>query len=454
MNILIVDDQRSARLVLRDILQRAGGLVLYEAASLDEARRRLAGTSIDVALIDIRLSADGHDRDGLTLISEIRARHPSTAAIVVTVLSEMAEIRRAIRGGAYDYILKDELCDELVLPVIAELRSRRRLEAEVLELRSRGAADAVRSLIGDSPAMERLRTAIRRVALSDRAVLVTGPTGSGKELVVRAIHALGPQPNEPLLDINCGAIPEQLIEAQLFGHEKGAFTGADRRQVGFFGAAGRGTLFLDEIAELPLGLQAKLLRVLESGRFRPVGSTVERSFAGRVVAATHASLEERVREGRFREDLFYRLNVLQVHVPGLDERKEDIGALIEHFARRQRRPMTFTAEALQALGRASWPGNVRQLRNLVDRLAVFCDEETITVEALATIAGPQKPIGDASVSLRAIAAAILDQVQDADPLGAIEKALIYEALARAGGTRTGAAQLLGVDRKVIERRLK
>src|SRR5262249_50771470 len=229
-----------------------------------------------------------------------------------TAYQEIAEIRMAMRVGAYDYILKDDLCDELVLPVLTGLRSRRRLETELRELRARrqDAEPMTGRLVGVSPAMQQLRETIRRAALSDRPVLVIGPTGSGKELVVDALHTLGPHPDHPLLDLNCGAIPEPLMESQLFGHAKGAFTGADRDQQGCRTLVGRGALFLDEVAELPLAWQAKLLRVLETGVFRPVGSAAQGRFEGRVVAATHADLGERVQGGSFREDLFYRLNVL------------------------------------------------------------------------------------------------------------------------------------------------
>jgi DNA-binding NtrC family response regulator len=291
------------------------------------------------------------------------------------------------------------------------------------------------------------------VALADRPVLVTGPTGAGKELVVGALHALGAHPDEPLLDLNCSAIPEALMESQLFGHEKGAFTGADRRQEGYFTLVRQGTLFLDEVAELPPPLQAKLLRVLETGRFRPVGSPTEARFTGRVVAATHADLADRVRSGRFREDLYYRLNVLAVIVPPLADRREDIPALVAHFCRDQRRPISFSSGALEMLGRAPWPGNVRELRSLIDRVAVFADAEVITPEVLAPfLPGAPAPAADAS-DLRATAQAIL-RLPIENKLEAIEEALVAEAMALADGNKTAAARLLGVHRKAVSRRIE
>jgi DNA-binding NtrC family response regulator len=458
MKILIVDDQASARIVLASIVSKLPDSEIVEAASLAEARTLLENQAIEVALVDLRLTADPRNRDGLTLVELIR-NQTTAVPIIVTASQEMAEIRMAMRVGAYDYILKDDLCDELVLPVLAGIRSRRRLEREVRELRARRPAaepEAAR-LVGISPPMEVLRETIRRVALSDRPVLVTGPTGTGKELVVSAIHTLGPHPDEPLLDLNCSAIPESLMESQLFGHERGAFTGADRRQEGTFALVRQGTLFFDEVAELPPSLQAKLLRVLETGRFRAVGAAAEQRFAGRVVAATHADLGERVRAGRFREDLYYRLNVLTVRVPALVDRPEDIPALVAHFCRGQHRTLHFSTAALDLMARASWPGNVRQLRNLVDRLAVFADDDLVTPEVVSAFLqeptdAPSGAGSGGAPSLRAAAQSVLRLPLD-NKLEAMEEALVAEAMALADGNKSAAARLLGVHRKAVSRRV-
>jgi DNA-binding NtrC family response regulator len=451
MRVLIVDDQSSARLVLAAIVAKLGDTEILEAGSLDEARRLLETEPLDVALLDLRLSADARNRDGLTLVEEIRAR-TEVIPIVVTAYQEMVEIRRAMQLGAYDYILKDDLCDELVLPVLAGIGNRRRLEREVRELRARrpDAEPIATRLVGVSRPMEQLRETIRRAALSERPVLVTGPTGSGKELVVGALHTFGPHPAEPLLDLNCSAIPEALMESQLFGHRKGAFTGADQHQQGYLTLVQQGTLFLDEVAELPLLLQSKLLRVLETGRFRPVGAPTESRFEGRVVAATCADLAERVRTGRFREDLYYRLNVLTIRVPPLADRPEDIPALVAHFCSGQTRALRFSESALQMLARASWPGHVRQLRNLVDRLAVFADEDLVTPEVLVTFLHDGPPSDRQEQTLRTAAATILRLPVD-NKLAAIEGALFAEALALSGGNKSAAARLLGVHRKAVSR---
>jgi DNA-binding NtrC family response regulator len=452
MNVLIVDDQRSARHILTSVLGTFPGLSLHEAGSLDEARQALTQHAIDVAFIDIRLNADARNRDGFTLVREVREK-TNAIPIVVTAYNQMGDIRTAMRLGAYDYILKDELCEELVAPVIDALRDKQRLEREVLELRARRVpTEMPDGLVGASAAMDRLRAAIRRVAVSDRPVLVLGATGSGKEVVVRTIHALGAHPEEPLLDINCGAIPETLMESLLFGHERGAFSGADRRQEGFFTAVRRGTLFLDEIGELPLSLQAKLLRVLESVRYRSLGATVEQRFAGRIVVATHRDLEQLVAAGRFREDLFYRLNVLVVRVPALEDRRDDIPLLVAHFVKQQSRPLRFSPEALEVLARSSWPGNVRQLRNVVDRLAVFAEDDWVTPEALADLGEGRTGAQPAEGSLDALARAIL-RLSMPNKLAAVEGALVAQALVMTGGNKSAAARLLGLHRKSLERRV-
>ena len=453
MKVLIVDDQTSARRVLSAIVGKLDGVEIQEADSLEAARRAIEGQAFDVALIDLRLGPGARNRDGLTLVEEIRAR-TAVVPIIVTAYQEIGEIRMAMRVGAYDYILKDDLCDELVLPVLTGLRSHRRLEHEVRELRARrpDAEPVTGRLVGVSPAMQQLRDTIRRAAVSDRPVLVTGPTGSGKELVVEALHTLGAHPDHPLLDLNCGAIPEALMESQLFGHAKGAFTGADREQQGYLTLVKQGTLFLDEVAELPPALQSKLLRVLETGVFRPVGSSAQSRFEGRVVAATHADLAERLRAGVFREDLFYRLNVLAVHVPPLADRREDVPALVAHFCRGQKRALRFSEAALAMLANAAWPGHVRQLRNLVDRVAAFADDDMVTPEALTPFL-TESPASNTNADVLQSTAQNILRLPIENKLEAMEEALIAEAVRLSDGNKSGAARLLGLHRKAVSRRL-
>jgi DNA-binding NtrC family response regulator len=451
VRVLVVDDEKAARLRLIRILSALEDLEIREAGTLEEARAALAEGGVEVALIDMRLARDMRNRDGLALVGEVRAQ-TTAVPIVVTASHDMAEVRAAMRLGAYDYIIKDELTEEMVLPILHGLRNTRALEREVIQLRVRQGADVKMGLVGTSPAMQRLRDMIQRVALSDRPALITGPTGSGKELVVRAIHALGRDPSQPLLDLNCGAFPATLIESQLFGHERGAFTGADRRHDGFFTAVGAGTLFLDEIAELPIDLQAKLLRVLETGTYRPVGMSSTLKFRGRIVAATLADLEACVAKGQFREDLYYRLNVLEVSTPSLEERRSDIPALVAHFASMLKRPLHFTAESLEILQLAPWPGNVRQLRNFVDRIEVFATETTITPAVLASATRQQKASEAKGRPINELARAVLSLPEGIDKLRMMEQALIDEALRLSDGNRTAASRMLGVHRKVVSRR--
>jgi DNA-binding NtrC family response regulator len=312
--------------------------------------------------------------------------------------------------------------------------------------------DVGSTMKGSSNAMVRLSELIAKVARSQRPVLVTGPTGSGKELVVRELHRQSSRSAGPFLDLNCAAIPDSLMEAQLFGHERGAFTGADRRREGYLAAVGEGTLFLDELAELGLTLQARLLRVLETRSYRRLGSVVSEEFRGRIVAATHADLDDRVRLGSFREDLLYRLNVLVVRVPSLDERREDIPELARHFAAAQSRDLIFSADALSLLSSAPWPGNIRQLRNTIDKLAVLAEEGPVTAsvlrETLGLCAAPTTTI----TPIDALAARIL-KLDVNDKIAAIRNALVLEALRQSEGNKAQAARLLGVHRKVVERRL-
>jgi DNA-binding NtrC family response regulator len=450
MRILIVDDDRSARRLLVRVVEQLSDVELHEASGLEESRLVLAQHPIEVALIDLRLGSDSENRDGLQLVQEARQR--GVVPLVVSGFADLLEVRAAMRVGAFDYLLKEDISAESVLPVLEELRRCRRLEKEVIELRARKNEHGPCGLVGSSTAIQRLRESIKRVALSDRPVLVTGPTGSGKELTVRAIHQLGANPEAPLLDLNCGALPATLIESQLFGHERGSFTGADRRHSGFFSVVENGTLFLDEIGEMPLDLQAKLLRVLETGTFRPLGSNANKRFAGRVVAATHVDLEARVQERRFREDLFYRLNVLEIQVPSLDDRCDDIPALVAHFVSLQGRRLSFTAEAMEKLTNARWPGNIRQLRNLVDRLAVYAPDGPVTPEVLDAVVGPSRTRGADAAAVE-LAREVL-RSDAPDKLKRVESILIEEALTLADGVKSKAARLLGVHRKVIERRLE
>jgi DNA-binding NtrC family response regulator len=461
LKVLIVDDERMALRSLAGVLQSLGNLELHRASNLGEARQILEEVVLDIAFIDLQLSQDIRNRDGFTLIQEIRGRY-QTVPIVVSSHSQPTEIREAMKLGAEDYVLKTEV-DQRVPIILKELRRKLDLHQELLDLRARGAPDSNLGLIGTSVAVQNLRALIQKIATATFQepvpVLIHGPTGSGKELVAQALHKLGPHPSEPFFDINCGALAETLVEDQLFGHVRGAFTDATQDQDGYFTLVRRGTLFLDEVAELSPALQTRLLRVLETRRFRPVGPTArEQLFQGRVVAATHVDLKERVRSGRFREDLFHRLNVLFIRVPALSEHREDIPALVQHFASRHPRPLHFTQEAIELLCQRPWPGNVRELRNAIYRLTILADSECIDAETLdryLPLESNEVTGDELEELLRQMARQLLAlPLPGQDRSYVITKALVLEAMEQARDNKTEAGKKLGWNRKAVERFLK
>ncbi len=301
--------------------------------------------------------------------------------------------------------------------------------------------------LGRSAAMTGVHGMITRLANADAPVLIRGQTGVGKELVARALHDRGARRGEPFVAVNCSTLPATLFESIFFGHARGAFTGADRRAPGELELAGRGTLFLDEIAEVPLEVQPKLLRVLEQGRYRPLGGDEDRDLEARVLAATHVDLEARIDEGRFREDLYYRLNVVSLEVPPLAARREEIPHLAALFAGDR---LAFTDEALAWLARRNWPGNVRELRNAIERIALLSDEDLVTVNVLEALVPPRRRRSEVD----ALVTAVLESSVAGSKLEHLEQALIARALELSDGVRARAARLLGVDRKVLDRRVR
>jgi two-component system response regulator HydG len=310
----------------------------------------------------------------------------------------------------------------------------------------------LRALTGDGPAMRAVRLAIQQVAHTDSTVLIRGETGTGKELVARAIHEASARRNQPFVAVNCSALPGTLIESLIFGHERGAFTGADRRARGQFELAGGGTLLLDEIAEMPVDLQAKLLRVLEDRTFRPLGSENSVPLRARVLAASHVDLEARIAEGRFRQDLFYRLNVVSIELPSLVERDDDVPELVQAFASRLQRKLRFTEAAMAWLSHRPWPGNVRELRNLVERLALLAEDDVVDVPTLEVLCGPVTAV-QARTEIDRMARSLLALPERlGSKLAVIERAVLHHAIETCGGNKSAAARMIGVDRRVLERR--
>jgi two-component system response regulator HydG len=453
VKILIVDDQRSARRVLRHLLAELPNIELIEAGSVDEAKERVETQGPDAMLVDIRLSNDPTNRGGLDFLRWVRASGRATPAVMVTGSTELIEIREAMRQGAQDYVLKDELSPEMIVPIVEGIRERIELRSEVKKLRQH--IDEVwgpTAFVGTSPAIERVKRLVARVADADAPVLIVGETGSGKEMVARAIHHAGRRAAHPFLAVNCSALPGSLIESLIFGHHRGAFTGAVQRIRGQLELAGEGTLLLDEIAEMPVELQAKLLRVLEDRRFRPLGSEEELPLRARVIAATHVDLELAMAEGRFREDLYYRLNVVSLQVPPLADRGDDIVELIHSFGTQFQRKLRFTDAAVEWLRRRRWPGNVRELRNAVERLALLADSEAIDVADLEDLVGAQ--LGDGAREVDRMARAILAlPARIGSKLDLIERAVLHHAVEMCSGNKSAAARLLGVNRKSLERKL-
>jgi DNA-binding NtrC family response regulator len=453
MKILVVDDQRSARRVLRQILGVLEDIEILEAGSVAEAVAAVELSSPDLLLLDIRLSDDPRDRGGLEILRTVRSSGRSTPAVIVTSSTELAEIREAMRHGAQDYVLKDELSPEMLLPIIEGLRERMSLRGEVTRLRERvDKSWGTAAIVGSSVAMDRVRRLVSRVADANCAVLIRGETGSGKEIVARALHETSGRRDQPFIAVNCSALPGALIESLIFGHERGAFTGADRRVRGQLELARAGTLLLDEIAEMPAELQAKLLRVLEDRRFRPLGAEAEMPVRARIVAATHVDLERRIADGRFREDLYYRLNVVTIDIPPLAERGNDLVELLLTFCSDMPRRIQFTEGAITWLARRKWSGNVRELRNVVERIALLSETDIIDVAVLEELVR-ERSSGDWVHEIDGIAKKLLAlPAHLGSKLEVVERSIVQHAIEMSGGNKSAAARILGLDRKAFERK--
>jgi DNA-binding NtrC family response regulator len=446
IQLLVVDDDRAMREMLASLFKERGYWV-EEAANVDAALARLADQEFDVVLSDIRMPG----RSGVELVGALRQLRPATPVILMTAFGSVDSAVGALRAGAFDYITKPFEPDAVTFAV--ERAVERRVLAEQ-NARLRLAVDRTASmgeLIGASPAMREIFAMIERVAHSRSSVLITGESGTGKEVVARTIHFRGPRAEQPFVPINCTAIPEGLLESELFGHVRGAFTGAHTTKRGLFEKANGGTLFLDEIGDLGPGLQAKLLRVLQDREIRPVGGTQSVQVDVRIIAATNKDLEAEIAAGRFREDLFYRLNVIPLHIPPLRERPEDVPALVEGFLRRhaEGRRRYFSPEAMELLKAQPWRGNARELENVVERAIALTDAETIPPEdvplARAASAAPAASADPGDGALRAWA-------QQGLRLHDLEERYIDAVMGFTGGNKVRAARILGIDRKTLYRR--
>lgn len=445
IRILIADDEESIREVLSIMLQREGYQVEVARDGV-EAVHLLQDQMFDLVISDIKMPR----MSGMELLAKIRERTSETMMIMITAFSSTEEAVEAMKQGAYDYITKPFRNEEIRL-VIKNALERKQLRRENVALRKELTQRySISGLIGKSKSMQHVFDLIERVAANRVNVMVTGESGTGKELVARAIHFTSDRRDQPFLPVNCGAIPENLLESELFGHEKGAFTGAVQQKPGLFEVAGSGTLFLDEIGELPAMMQVKLLRALQEREIRRVGGTKNISVDARIIAATNKSLESEISSGRFREDLFYRLNVIRIELPPLRDRREDIPLLIEHlFAKvTGRNKVSICEKALQRLIDYSWPGNIRELENCIERCVVLGHVDRIDEGGLP----PQLLVSSANVSsdLPEIPASGFDLDQY---IGEIEKSLLLQALHKSSGVRKHAADLLGISFRSIRYRL-
>jgi DNA-binding NtrC family response regulator len=433
--LLIVDDDDLLREALVRRFQRHG-MTVISACSGEEALSKAARTRCDVALLDLHLPGI----TGIELLEKLNEVQPEIEGLLLTAHGSIETAIQAMKRGAYDYLTKPFHLPEL------EIHIQKAYEKVLLKRREQQWIEHLRYesprylLIGSSPSMQRVVQLIQKVAPTEATVLVRGASGTGKELVARALHFNSPRRDRPLVTINCAALQETLLESELFGHEKGAFTGAVQTKPGLVEVAEGGTLFIDEIGEMAAGLQAKLLRVLENGHFRRVGSNQEIHADVRVVAATNKPLEDEIKEGKFREDLYYRLNVMSIDLPPLCERRQDIPELVEHFLTTRQLGSTryrIHTDALEALVRYEWPGNVRELANVLERAQILAEDHLITFDDLPEGLVETRPNGNSA--------------GDPRHLREMERRHVYEVLQQEKGNKVQAAKALGISRRALYR---
>jgi DNA-binding NtrC family response regulator len=448
--ILIVDDEASLRTALFRALDRKGYQVITSASSKEAETVGSSDKAIDLAIVDLRLP----DGDGIELMQKLRVLHPNIQVIILTGHASIESAVEATRKGAFHFVTKPCNLDE-IMTLVDRALSHSQLTKENQHLRSAlHNKYQFDSIIGQSEGIQEVLSMVERVAQSDSTVLIMGESGTGKELIAKALHFNSLRSQEAFIPINCGAIPAELLESELFGHVKGAFTGAVSNRAGRFELAEDGTLFLDEIGDMSPSLQVKLLRVLQEKNFEPVGGTKTINANVRVIAATNVDLEDAVAEGRFREDLFYRLNVIPIRIPALRERKSDIPLLLSHFIQtfnrtRNRQLSGISSEAMEMLVNYSWPGNIRELENLVERLSILKGAGMIDVHDL-----PEK-YRKAHVSSDPTKLDIPDNGVDFNTaVDSYENALIMRALEKTGWNRNQAALLLKLNRTTLVEKIK
>lgn len=444
-SILIVDDEDAQRNVLKGYLEKKG-FRIFSASSGTEGIRNVKDNVIDIVLSDFKMP----DKTGLEVLEEVKKINPEISFVILTAYGTIENAVKAMRLGAFDYISKPVDLDELDL-MIERIIENKNLKSEIQILRDQLKEKfKIDSFISHSPKMEEVLSVASRAADSKATVLITGESGTGKEVLAKSIHYVSSRKDKPFVAVNIPALPETLLESELFGHEKGAFTGADKSKKGRFELADGGTIFLDEIGDIPINLQVKLLRVLQEHQIERLGSTENINIDVRIIAATHQNLEQKIKDGSFREDLYYRLNIVSLNIPPLRERREDILPLIDHFANKyskeNNRPvLSLSKEAVDVLIKYSFPGNVRELENVIERAVVLSRGDAIGLNDLPNVVKGFKAEKEIPVNEDA---SLIEQVEE------LEKKLIYDALTKASGNQSQAGRMLGLTERNLRYKMQ
>lgn len=444
-SILIIDDEDAQRSILKGYLEKKG-YKIYSASSGTEGIKTVQNNLIDIVLSDLKMP----DKTGLEVLEEVKKINPEISFVILTAYGTIEDAVKAMRLGAFDYISKPVDLDELDL-MIERIIEHNNLKSEIQILKNQLKEKfKIDSFISHSAKMEEVLSVAARAADSKATILITGESGTGKEVLAKSIHYVSPRKEKPFIAVNIPALPETLLESELFGHEKGAFTGADKAKKGRFELADGGTIFLDEIGDIPINLQVKLLRVLQEHQIEKVGSSKNINIDVRIIAATHQNLEGKIKDGSFREDLYYRLNIVSLHIPPLRERREDILPLIDYFIEKyakenNRNKLTLSKEAVDSLIKYNFPGNVRELENIIERAVVLCRSETITLNDLPNIV---KGFKAEEEILQKESGSLIDQVEE------LEKKLIFDALSSANGNQSQAGRMLGLTERNLRYKMQ
>jgi DNA-binding NtrC family response regulator len=457
--IMILDDDPEILNLLDDMLKTRGG---YDVTVHQDSRAAISDLvpgAFDLVITDLNMP----DPDGMQILDHIIAHTPETLCILLTGYGSIPGAVTAVKKGAFDFITKPVGFRELLNHVESALQLSRLQKKDAARKQSGSTGYSYDDFIGESSAIKKIHSLVQKVADTDNTLLVTGASGSGKELIVRTVHQFSRRKQHPFVAVNCGAIPEALLESELFGHEKGAFTGAHKKRVGRFELAGEGTIFLDEVGEMSPLLQVKLLRVLQEKTFERVGGTQSIDVKARIIAATNKDLAEAVKDGTFREDLFYRLNVIPIHVPPLTRRSSDIPLLVDFFLKKFQKDQetliqSFSSEAMAALVRYDWPGNVRELENLIKRLIILCENPVVALTDLPEhfYAGSDVDIPDAADShaVNKELPMLENDMNLADAVKAYETRMISHALEKSDGVKAKAARMLKIKRTTLVEKIK